>query len=142
MATPYTKVYDRALAKITDYDLAFLPDDDFRFMLRGWLDSSISKFRKCASDLSNRDDELEIFNIDLIDEEIEILALLMVCEWLEPQVNSVLLTNQMFGGKEEKWFSQSSHLAELKALRDETRTEAKKLMRDYTYFSGTSYFGE
>ena len=142
MATPYSKIYDRALAKITDYDLAFLPDDDFRFMLRGWLDSSISKFRKCASDLSNRDDELEIFNVDLVDEEIEILALLMVCEWLEPQVNSVLLTNQMFGGKEEKWFSQSSHLAELKALRDETRTEAKKLMRDYTYFSGTSYFGD
>lgn len=142
MATPYSKIYDRALAKITDYDLAFLPDDDFRFMLRGWLDSSISKFRKCASDLSDRDDELEIFNVDLIDEEIEILALLMVCEWLEPQVNSVLLTNQMFGGKEEKWFSQSSHLAELKALRDETRTEAKKLMRDYTYFSGSIYFDE
>ena len=142
MATPYSKIYDRALAKITDYDLAFLPDDDFRFMLRGWLDSSISKFRKCASDLSDRDDELEIFNVDLVDEEIEILALLMVCEWLEPQVNSVLLTNQMFGGKEEKWFSQSSHLAELKALRDETRTEAKKLMRDFTFFSGTSYFDE
>ena len=140
MATPYTKVYDRALAKITDYDLAFFPDDDFRFMLRGWLDSSISKFRKCASDLSNRDDELEVFNVDLVDEEIEILALLIVCEWLEPQVNSVALTHQMFGGKEEKYYSQASHLAELKALRDETRTEARKLMRDYTFFSGTSYF--
>ena len=142
MATPYAKVYDRALAKITDYDLALLPDDDFRFMLRGWLDSSISKFRKCASDLSNRDDELNVFNVDLVDEEIEILALLMVCEWLEPQVNSVTLTHQMFGGKEEKWFSQSSHLAELKALRDDVRTEAKKLMRDFTYFSGSSYFGD
>ena len=142
MATPYSTIYDRALAKLTDYDLAFLPDDDFRFMLRGWLNSSISKFRKCASDLSNRDDELEIFNVDLVDEEIEILALLIVCEWLEPQVNSVTLTHQMFGGKEEKWFSQSSHLAELKALRDETRTEARKLMRDYTYFSGSSYFDD
>lgn len=141
MATPYSKIYDRALAKITDYDLAFLPDDDFRFMLRGWLNSSISKFRKCASDLADRDDELEIFNVDLVDEEIEILALLIVCEWLEPQINSVTLTHQMFGGKEEKYYSQSSHLAELKALRDETRTEARKLMRDYTYFSNTSYFG-
>ena len=140
MATPYSKIYDRALAKITDYDLAFLPDDDFRFMLRSWLNSSISKFRKCASDLSDRDDELEIFNVDLVDEEIEILALLIVCEWLEPQVNSVALTHQMFGGKEEKYYSQASHLAELKALRDETRTEARKLMRDYTFFSGTSYF--
>lgn len=140
MATPYSKIYDRALAKITDYDLAFLPDEDFQFMLRGWLDSAIAKFRKCASDLSDRDDELNSFNVDLVDEEIEILALLMVCEWLEPQVNSVLLTNQMFGGKEEKFYAQANHLAELKALRDGTRTEARKLMRDYTYFSGNSYF--
>lgn len=142
MATPYSKVYERALAKITDYDLAFLPDDDFRFMIRGWLNSAISKFRKCASDLSDRDDELEVFNVDLVDEEIEILALLIVCEWLEPQVNSVNLTLQMFGGKEEKYYSQASHLAGVKALRDETRTEARKLMRDYTYFSGNSYFDD
>ena len=141
MATPYEKIYDRALAKITDYDLAFLPDDDFRLMLRGWLNSSISKFRKCVSNLSDRDDELEIFNVDLIDEEIEILALLIVGEWLEPQVNSVALTHQMFGGKEEKWFSQSSHLAELQALRDANRLEAKKLMRDYTY-ANHSYLSE
>ena len=142
MATPYSKIYDRALAKITDYDLARLPEEDFQFMLRGWLDSSISKFRKCASDLSDRDDELNTFNVDLVDEEIEILALLMVCEWLEPQVNSVLLTHQMFGGKEEKFYAQANQLAELKALRDSTRTEARKLMRDYTYFSRNSYFDD
>jgi len=109
MATPYEKIYDRALAKLTDYDLAFLPDDDFRLMLRGWLNSSISKFRKCASDLTDRDDELEVFNVDLVDEEIEILAILMVCEWLEPQVNSVTLTHQLFGGKEEKLWQYFAH---------------------------------
>ena len=142
MATPYSKIYDRALAKITDYDLALVPDEDFQLMLQGWLHSAISKFRKCASDLSDRDDELATFNVDLVDEEVEILALLLVCEWLEPQINSTLLTSQFFGGKEEKWFSQSSHLSELKALRDEARTEARKLMRDFTYFSGNSYFDE
>lgn len=130
MATPYSKIYDRALAKLTDYDLAFVPDGDLQLMLRGWLASSISKFRKCASDLSDRDDELATFNVDLLDEEIEILALLIVCEWLEPQVNSVLLTHQFFGGKEEKFYAQANQLAELKALRDDTRTEARKLMRD------------
>lgn len=140
MATPYSKIYERALAKITDYDLAFLPEEDIRSMMHGWLNSSISKFRKCASDLSDRDDELNVFNVDLIDEEIEILALLMVCEWLEPQINSVTLTHQMFGGKEEKFYAQANQLAELKALRDGTRTEARKLMRDYSYFAGNSYF--
>ena len=142
MATPYSKIYDRALAKITDSDLAIVPDEDLQLMLQGWLHSAISKFRKCASDLSDRDDELATFNVDLVDEEVEILALLLVCEWLEPQINSTLLTSQFFGGKEEKWFSQSSHLSELKALRDEARTEARKLMRDFTYFSGNSYFDE
>ena len=140
MATPYSKIYDRALAKLTDYDLAFLPEEDIRAMMHGWLNSSISKFRKCASDLSDRDDELNVFNVDLVDEEIEILALLMVCEWLEPQINSVTLTHQMFGGKEEKFYAQANQLAELKALRDGTRTEARKLMRDYSYFAGNSYF--
>lgn len=139
MATPYSIVYDRALAKLTDYDLAFVPDDDLQLMLRGWLKSAIAKFRKCASDLSDRDDELNTFNVDLVDEEIEILAMLIVSEWLEPQVNSVLLTHQMFGGKEEKYYAQANQLAEIKALRDETRTEARKLMRDYTY-AHSSYF--
>lgn len=109
MATPYSRIYDRALSKITDYDLAYLPDADFQLMLSGWLHSAIAKFRKCASDLSDRDDELATFNVDLVDEEIEILALLMVCEWLEPQVNSVTLTHQLFGGKEEKLWQYFAH---------------------------------
>jgi hypothetical protein len=45
----------------------------------------------------------------------------------------------MFGGKEEKFYAQANHLAGLKALRDGTRTEARKLMRDYTY-ANNSYF--
>jgi len=139
MATPYSKIYDRALAKLTDYELAYLPEEDFQLMLRGWLVSSISKFRKCEADLSDRDDELEVFNSDLKDEEIEILALLVVGEWLEPQVNSVTLTRQFFGGKEEKFFAQANQLDAIKTLRDETRTEARKLMRDYTY-ANSSYF--
>lgn len=139
MATPYSKIYDRALAKLTDYDLAFLPEEDLQLMLRGWLVSAISKFRKCEADLSARDDELEEFNSDLKDEEIEILALLVVGEWLEPQVNSVTLTRQFFGGKEEKFFAQANQLDAIKTLRDETRTEARKLMRDYTY-ANSSYF--
>ena len=102
MATPYSIVYDRALAKLTDYDLAFVPDDDLQLMLRGWLNSAIAKFRKCASDLSDRDDELNTFNVDLVDEEIEILAIMIAVEWLQPQITSCLVTNQMFSGKEEK----------------------------------------
>jgi hypothetical protein len=139
--TSYETVYNRFFQKCTDYELPNLPDDELEAMLHGWLLSSIAKFRKCESDLTQRDDELRTFLVDLLNEEIEILALLMTVEWLEPTINSVLLTNMMVGGKEEKWFSQSSHLAELQALRDANRLEAKKLMRDYTY-ANHSYLSE
>lgn len=137
--TSYEAIYNRFLTKITDYELAFVPEEDMELMLHGWLLSAIAKFRKCASNLSDRDDEQKCFNIDLVDEEIEILSLLMISEWIEPQLNSVLLTHQFFGGKEEKFYAQANQLSELKALRDDTRTEARKLMRDYTY-AHSNYF--
>lgn len=71
-------------------------------MLLEWLSAAIPKFRRCKTDLSQRDDELLEFNNDLLENEIEILALLMVNEWLEPQINSELYVSQFYGGKEEK----------------------------------------
>ena len=102
MATPYEDIYSRFLSKITDYDLPNIPDDELESMLCGWLTSAISKFRKCESDLSQRDDELRTFLVDLVDEEKEILSILMTIEWLQPQITSGLVTRQMFSGKEEK----------------------------------------
>ena len=87
----------------------------------GLLHSSIAKFR-CKHDLSDRDELLEQFNVDLDDIEIEILALRMVSEWLEPQLNSVLLTKQFMGGKDEKLRQQeivvhsSLHLETLQCM--------------------------
>lgn len=131
--TSYENVYNRFLSKISDYDLPIMEEYDLDSTLNGWLIGAIAHFYKCKSDLSNRDDNSKSFNIDLSDDEIEILSILMISEWLNPQINSVLLTKQFVGGKEEKWFSQAQHLETLMALRDNSRSEAKKLMRDYTY---------
>lgn len=100
--TSYDTIFNRFLQKITDYKFLELSDDDVREMMVSWLTSAISKFRRCNNDLSQRDDEIQSFTIDLDDREIEILALLMVCEWIEPQLNSELYISQFFGGKEEK----------------------------------------
>lgn len=100
--TSYQEIFERFSQKITDYKLLELSDNDIHDMLKQWMASAISKFRRCHTDLSDRDDELEEFNTDLLDIEKEILAELMVGEWLEPQLNSVLYTSQFFGGKEEK----------------------------------------
>ena len=100
--TLYSAIYKKFLNKISDVKLLELSDTDIQEMLHEWLTSAIAKFRRCKNDLSNRDEVLESFNIDLLDIEIEILAVLMVHEWLEPQLNSTLLTAQVFGSKEKK----------------------------------------
>ena len=137
--TQYSTLYEKCLSKLEDPTLAMLPEEDLEEMLHGYLMSAIAKHRKCEHDLSDRDDELKQFNFDLSDLEIEILSILMVREWISVQLHSVVNTLQVFGGKEEKFYSQSSHLAELRALDESLRLEAQQLSRDYSY-TDNDYF--
>ena len=139
MATPYETIYNCALAKIEDPTLAMLPEEDLENMLHGYLMSAIAKHRKCEHDLSDRDEELKQFNFDLSDLEMEILSILMVREWISQRLNSVTNVMQVFGGKEEKWFSQASHIKELREMDDRLRLEAQQLSRDYSYIDN-DYF--
>lgn len=140
MATSYEEIYNLAANKITDPEIALLLPEDIEELFHGYLISAIPKFRKCKNDLSNRDDELRQFNVDLLDVEKEILAILVVREWLQPQLYSSLLTKQVFSDKEQKYYSQSSHLSELRALDETLKIDAQKLSRDYTY-GNSEYLG-
>ena len=74
MATPYEKVYNRFLQKISDFNLAEVDDYSFDEMMNGWLNSAVIRVRKCQHDLSKRNDELQEFEEDLSDLEIELLG--------------------------------------------------------------------
>lgn len=115
MATPYEKVYGRFLNRTTDFNLAELDDHTLNEMLKSWLHSAIVKVR-AASDLSKRDDENEVFESDLTDLDVELLAMGMTMAWLDQTLNSTELTLMMLGGKEEKL----KHLFAFGSLRLET----------------------
>lgn len=129
--TSYETIYKRFSKKITDFVFLDLSDEDTEELLFSYLMSSIAKFRKCESDLSERDEDSKAFKNDLLNEEIEILALMMVEEWLEPQLNSSLLTNQIVGGSEEKFYAQANQLDKLQNLQLRNRINAQKTFRDY-----------
>ena len=139
MATPYEKSYNRFSQKISDFNLVEADDHSLGEMLQGWLNSSIVRIRKCQHDLSKRNDELQEFEEDLSDLEIELLALGMVDAWVTPMLNSTELTLQFIGGKEEKYYSQSQQLAELRNLKKENSLEMNRLHNYYTY-TNNSYF--
>jgi hypothetical protein len=135
--TSYEIVYGRFLNSTTDFDLVDLDDHTLNEMLKDWLHSSIVKTRT-HSDLA-RDDEAEVFNNDLSDLDVELLAMGMRLAWLDQRINSTEYTNLFVGGKEEKFYSPSSQLSELRALRADTLREMQQL---YTYgtYVNNSYF--
>lgn len=141
MGTPYEVVYNRFLQKISDYKLLSLPEEDVEAILYSYLVSAIAKTKQCQNDLGDRDEENKCFNPTLLDIEIEILALQMVCEWVEPQLNNVLYTKQFIGSKEENFFAQANQLEKLQSLRDSAAMQARKLRRDYSY-RYTTYFDD
>lgn len=135
--TSYSTIYGRFLNRITDFNLADFDDNTLNDMLKGWLCSAIVNVRT-SGDLS-RDDNTEQFNNDLADLDIELLAMGMTLAWLDQTLNSTELTLQFIGGKEEKFFSQANHIAELRALRADTLREMQQLYTYNTYVSN-SYF--
>lgn len=141
MATPYEKVYERFMQKITDFNLVEIDDYSFDNMMHGWLNSAIVRIRKCEHDLSARYDETQEFQADLSDLEIELLALGMVDAWISPMLNSTELTLQFIGGKEEKYYSQAQQLATLQNLKKENSLEMNRLHNYYTY-TNNSYFND
>lgn len=140
MATPYEKVYDRFLIRTTDFNLGELDDYTLNEMLKGWLRSAIVNART-STVLSARDDENEVFNNDLTDLDIELLAMGMTLAWLDQYLNSTENVLQFIGGKEEKYYSQANHIEQLRALREDTRLEMKRL-HSYGTYANNSYFND
>ena len=138
MATPYEKVYNRFSQKITDFNLTEIDDYSLGEMLKSWLNTAIVNVRTSA-DLFDRDDESEVFNNDLSGLDIELLAMGMTLAWLDQYLNSTENVLQFIGGKEEKYYSQANHIAELRSLREDIRLEMKRL-HSYGTYTSNSYF--
>ena len=54
--------------------------------------------------------EKSVFNVDLNSEEINILAILMMCAWVQRQVTSIENTRMKYSGSDFKMTSQANHL--------------------------------
>lgn len=137
--TSYEVLYNRALAQITDPLLAQLPEEDLEIMLHEWLMDAIVEPVVGEYDFSDRDEELKQFNFDISDRDQKILSIHMVRGWLAPQIRSVTLTNQVYSGKETKYYAQANQLAEMRALDEQLRKDADLLFCRGTYLKN-SYF--
>ena len=137
----YSTLFSRVLNKINDQKELSLDESDLLEIYTERLHSVVGKprVRRLFSSLS-LDDEIQEMTFALnnsVDEEsdkdfvLEILSLGMAIEWLQPQVDSIIHTSVMIGGKEEKKLLDN-HKNMIERL-DSMKKEQNKMIRDYGY---------
>lgn len=75
--------------------------------------------------------EQSSFAAELTDEEINILALLMMCAWVNRQVASIENTRMKFTSSDFKMTSQANHLSKLMNLLAEAQRQSFHMQRLY-----------
>ena len=141
MVLSYSTLFSRVLNKINDQKELSLDENDLLEIYTERLHSVVGKprVRRLFSSIS-LDDEIQEMTFTLnnsVDEEsdkdfvLEILSLGMAIEWLQPQVDSVIHTSVMIGGKEEKKLLDN-HKNMIERL-DSMKEEQNKMIRDYGY---------
>jgi hypothetical protein len=133
LSTQYSLIYDRFLSKITDYDLANLTDQELESTLLKYLRNAVANFKYCTKDLKDRDDALQMFNIDLNEIEQEIIAKLMVIEWVNPYINTQENIRQVLGSNDYKIYSPANLLDKLLSLRKAMQNEVQNDLTFYYY---------
>ena len=158
MGTKFSSVYNRLLEKITDdlyveltpqdtlRDLQHLLIDaisGFEFPRKNLYDYELSTAEVDNSSLTGSSFIIEplednrslvdnsSFANDLTEEEMNILALLMMNGWLQRQVTSIENTRQKYSGTDFKLTSQANHLSKLLSLQTETQRQAFHMQRLY-----------
>ena len=71
------------------------------------------------------------FTANLTSEEINILAILMMCAWVQRQVTSIENTRMKYSGTDFKMTSQANHLQKLLSLLSESQRQSHHMQRLY-----------
>lgn len=114
--------------KLTNEEIVSLADAD----------NLILKAGGAEEDIPEEDEEEDVmvidrssFEVELTNEEINILAILMMIEWLQRQITSIENTRMKYSGSDFKFTSQANHLSKLLNLLKEAQRQSHHMQRLY-----------
>lgn len=137
MATPYADIINAFLLKVKAYNLMELLIEDREEIIMAYMTASCAKFyNKCKHDLRKKDELGEGFEDDLTIDEVDILAELMVVEWLSPQIYSDELLESRLNTKDFTEYSPAKLIEQIRFVYNESRKRVKYLIIQYTYDHG------
>ena len=153
--TSFITIYDSFFARVTDDMYLEFTEEDTLEMLQDILLNALPRFEFPRFDIFDYElgtwqglgtyqgvesDNKEVpitgwvggtFNYTLTDEEINIIALNMVIEWLTQQLDTTENTREKYSGSDFKFTSQANHMAKLKVMIDAQKQDSIHLQRIY-----------
>ena len=153
--TSFLTIYEAFFSKVTDSMYMELTEEDTYLILQDLLINSIPRFEFPRFDLYDYEEGAwgdmgdycgvesnyntvpatgwvgGTFHMHLTDEEINILALNMVIEWLGQQLDTTENTKMKYSGSDFKFTSQANHMAKLKVDIEAHKADSLHLQRLY-----------
>ena len=123
--TNYGVIYDAFLVKMLEDEWVNWTEEEVKADLRGLLDGAIPWFKFPRKSLERNE---EGFLEDLTNNEIQILAQYMKCEWLN---RTILTWENVKPLYEERDFSQANLLDKFTQMLEKEKYNAEKLERIY-----------
>ncbi len=123
--TSYETVYDAFLSKILEDEWGFWTEEEIKQDLRSLLEGAIPWFKFPRVSLNRGDDG---FENDLSNEEIQIIATYMKCEWLN---RTILTWENVKPLYDERDFSQANLIDKFNAMLAGEQKHAAKLESIY-----------
>lgn len=146
----YEEIFNMFLGNITDIKLASLEESDANKLMTEYLHKSVSAsyigrlFSSISLDDNSQTIEYTMSTPTTEDSDRSFittaLSKWMVYEWIHSYVNNTVNIAQFFGGAEQKFYAQQSHLTALKELQDSLYKEARSFVMDRGYITN-SYLG-
>ena len=134
MATPYEKLYENLLPKFRSYEIPLMSTEEVKDYLHDFLIPAISRFHVCRKDLSDRDDIIQRFNVELSDIEIEILSNYLLIEYIDSEyVRTPSLLKVQLPSSDFKVFSPANFLDKLMAMHKTYVKENETLLSRYAW---------
>ncbi len=136
MSTPIEKIFVVFLNQIEDDGLALAPEEIQMKTMTRYLRGATIKFDTCEKDLTivSEDDGITGYiKADLTEDEIEILALGMVCRWLQRIVNSEDNLRNIITDHDFKKTSNANLLKMLITLKKLHEEDFRQRKVDYSY---------
>ncbi|WP_239740268.1 hypothetical protein P3U41_05465 [Mammaliicoccus sciuri] len=131
--TDFTLIYDKFLSKLTDFSYLKLEKEVLESDLKTRLIIALSDFTTLDESKKEYDDYSNCFIEDLNVEEQEILARLMVVNYLDKFIFSEDLLKSSLNSKDYKQYSPTNLVKELRQLKSQFQSSVDTKMNAYSH---------